>query len=193
MAASFKDPSASAVTRAEASVVFPSISAASSAYSNLDMSTELSPLPTTTPELATSCDLNSLQASDERNRGEEVSLKHSSFNVEWLRHHIRPTRQSDAHDSCRCGEDGLDDTSHLRADAGIRKCTIEEDLTFRIECRTIVDEGYYGIPTLSKHHGDKPAESTHVVSAPSRWSESSLGVWEVTVQDLHQSASNDSV
>ena len=32
-------------------------------------------------------------------------------------------------------------TSHLRADAGIRKCTIEEDLTFRIECRTIVDEG----------------------------------------------------
>ena len=30
MAASFKDPSASAVTRAEASVLFPSISAASS-------------------------------------------------------------------------------------------------------------------------------------------------------------------
>ena len=61
MAASFKDPSASAVTRAEASVVFSSISAASSAYSNFDMSTELSPLPTTTPELATSC----VQASDE--------------------------------------------------------------------------------------------------------------------------------
>ena len=55
MAASSKDPSASAVTRAEASVVFPSISAASSAYSNLDMNTELSPLPTTTPELATLC------------------------------------------------------------------------------------------------------------------------------------------
>ena len=60
MAASFKDPSASAVTWAEANVVFPSISAASSAYSNLDMSTELSPLPTTAPELATSCVLNIL-------------------------------------------------------------------------------------------------------------------------------------
>ena len=47
MAASFKDPSASAVTLAEASVVFPSISAASTAYSILDMSTELlnCPLP----------------------------------------------------------------------------------------------------------------------------------------------------
>ena len=49
MAASSKDPSASAVKRAEASVLFPSISAASSAYSNLDMDTELSPLSTTTP------------------------------------------------------------------------------------------------------------------------------------------------
>ena len=60
MAASFKDPSASAVTPAEASVVFPSISAALSAYSNLDMSAKLSPLPTITPELATSCVLEIL-------------------------------------------------------------------------------------------------------------------------------------
>ena len=60
MAASFKDPSASAVTRAEASVVFPPISAASSAYSNLDMRTELSPLITTTQDLTTSCVLKKL-------------------------------------------------------------------------------------------------------------------------------------
>ena len=86
MAAFFKDPSASAVTRAEASVVLPSISAASSAYSNFDMSTELSPLPTTTPELATSRvrPEELVQASDERARGEYVSLEHSSFNVERL-------------------------------------------------------------------------------------------------------------
>ena len=73
MAASFKDPSASAVTRVEASVVFPSISAASSAYSNLDMSTELSPLPTTTPELAISCVLKSLPRPAMNEIGEKMS------------------------------------------------------------------------------------------------------------------------
>ena len=118
--------------------------------------------------------------------------EHSSFNVERLRHHIHLTRQSDAHNTGCCGEEGLDDASHLRADASVRKCAIQKDLTFRIECRTIVDEGNYGVPTLSKHHGDKPVESTNVVSAPLRQSESSLGVWQVTVQYLHQSASNDS-
>ena len=73
MAASFKDRSASAVTRAEASVVFPSIRATSSAYSNLDMTTELSPLPTTTPELATSCVLNSLSRPAMNKTGEKMS------------------------------------------------------------------------------------------------------------------------
>ena len=48
--------------------------------------------------------------------GEDVSLAHSSFNVERLRHHIDPTRQSDAHDTCCCGEGGLDDASRLRAE-----------------------------------------------------------------------------
>ena len=144
MPASFKDPSASAVTRAETSVVFPSISAASSAYSNLDMSTELSPLPTTTPELAISCVLKSLSRptmneTGVKIKGEDVSLEHSSFNVERLRHHIHPTLQSDVHDTSCCGEDGLDDASHLRADASVRKCAIEKDLTFCIECRTIID------------------------------------------------------
>ncbi len=133
-----------------------------------------------------------VQASKEQDRGEYVYLEHSSFNVERRRHHIHPIRQSDAQDTCCCGEDGLDDASHLRADASVRKCAIQKDMTLRIECRTIVDEGYYGVPTLSKHHGNKPAESTNVVSAPSRWSESSLCVWQVTVQYLHQSASNES-
>ena len=114
--------------------------------------------------------------------------------VLWIRvrYHIHPTRQFDAYDTCCCGEDGLDDASHLRADTSVRKCVIEKDLTFRIECRTVVYEGYYGVPNLSKHHGDTPAESTNVVSALSRWSESSLGVWQVTVQYPHQLASNDS-
>ena len=74
MAASFKDPLASAVTRAEASVVFPSISAASLAYSNLDMSTELSPLPTSTPELATSCVLKIWSRPAMNETGEKMSL-----------------------------------------------------------------------------------------------------------------------
>ena len=60
------------------------------------------------------CPEDFVQTSNERDRGEDVSLEHSSFNVEWLRHHIHPTRQSDAHNSSCCGEDGLDDASHLR-------------------------------------------------------------------------------
>ena len=68
-----------------------------------------------------------------------------SFNVERLRHHIHPTRQSDAYDTCCCGEDGLDDASHLRADASTRKCAIQKDLSFRIECRTIGSYREYAI------------------------------------------------
>ena len=55
-----------------------------------------------------------VQASDERGRGVDVSLEHSSFNFEWLRNYIHRTRQSNRHDTGCCGEDGLDDASHLR-------------------------------------------------------------------------------
>ena len=134
MAASFKDPSASAVTRAEASVVFPSISAASRGVVGvLKLGHEHRTVSVAHyhPGVGNIVRPEELvQASDERNRGEDVSLKHSSFNVERLRHHIHPTRQSDAHDTGCCGEDGLDDASHLRADASVRKCAIEKYLTF---------------------------------------------------------------
>ena len=74
MAASFKYHSASAVTRAEASGVLPSVSAASSTYSNVDMRTELSLLPTNTPELATSCVLKILFRPAMNVTGEDVSF-----------------------------------------------------------------------------------------------------------------------
>ena len=169
MAASFKDPSASAVTQAEASEGVPINKCSIVGVLKLGHEHRTVSIAHYHPGVGNVVRPEDLvEARDERDRGEDVSLEHSSFNVERLRHLIHPTRQSDVHDTCCCGEDGLDDESHLRADASVRKCTIEKDLTFCIKCCTIVDEGYYGVPTISKHHCDKPAENTHVVSAPSR-------------------------